>query len=376
MRRACRVIAGCIALGLCPWASHAHSAVSLEGLLLAASAERATSEAQPAPASSPPQSAVVISEDLINASVEIVLSNGDTLRGRLAEIGTGTIVLDHPALGLITIERSAVVRVLRPRPGEPEADVLPEQPPDGEAPSKEPPADGPGPDVAVTPPPVEKPDPPKAKWSSSVRLGLNGSRGTGDVDTMRLSLAARRTTPTQAFDTSLEYRLGRRDADRNENRLIVRARNDWLRTTSPWTAFVRGESEFNEFREYDARVNGGLGIGYRIFDTEKTKLAADLGLGVIKEFGSDNEEPAPELIMRLSLQHKLTDLQDIEVSGELFPNLRDEGEYRAVARAVWNIRLSEKRNVSLRIGVTDRYDSQREQDLNEFDYFTELQWAF
>ncbi|MCA9293546.1 MAG: DUF481 domain-containing protein [Phycisphaerales bacterium] len=369
-----------LACGLLAPLALAKSNLSFESIMLDAAMTLAAEADRPsaAPPTPPAQSQVVVSEDLINASVEIELSNGDTLRGRLVEIESSTIVLDHPALGRITLERNAFVRVYRPRPGQPEASVLPEHQPETEPSPKAPPKPGdkPGPDVPVTPPPAKAPEPPKAKWTSSVRFGLNGSRGAGDVDNARLTLAARRTTPSEALDTSLEYRAGRRNGDRTENRLNLRARNDWLRTTSPWTAFVRGEAEFNELREYDARVNSGAGIGYRLIDKEATKLSADLGIGAIKEFGSPNDEIAPEAIMRLSLQHKLSKLQDIEISGELFPNLRDRGAYRAVTRAVWNIKLSEGGNVSLRFGVTDRYDSQRVRDLNEFDYFTELQWAF
>lgn len=379
MGRSARLLSAWLTVGLLWSASPAQAERAFESILLDAAIAAMSVEDAAASAEPPAQTQAVLSEDLINASVEIVLSNGDTLRGRLVEIGASTIVLDHPALGRIALQRNAFVRVLRPRPGEPEAGVLPEQRPQEQAATSEPaasPKEGPGPDVAVSPPPAVPPQPPKAKWTSSVRLGLNGSRGAGEVDNVRLTLAARRTTPTQAFDTSLEHRAARRDADRTENVLLLRLRNDWLRTTSPWTAFVRAEGELNEFREYDLRVNGGAGVGYRLIDDEATKLTADLGIGASKEFGGPNEELAPEAIMRLSLQHRLSKQQDIEITGELFPNLREKGEYRAVARAIWNIKLTESGNVSLRFGVTDRYDSQRVRDLNEFDYFTELQWAF
>ena len=307
--------------------------------------------------------------ELINSEVALILSNGDELRGTLLQVESGHILLDHPALGEIRIERISLSRV-RPRTASP--------PPAGEAPgikaeieSGVPPSDAP-----PTAKPDRLPDPPKANWSGRLQLGLSGSRGSSDSDSARIVASAKRDTPQTILTLRSTYQQTRRDGNRTENRFTGRARNEWLRGDSDWSGFLESELEVAEFLDYDARLRVGAGVVYRFVDTDTTLFSTRLGAGAARKFGGADDDLDPEAIIALALSHRLSPRQRIEFSADWFPDLRDSSDYRAEFRAGWEIGLNEENNLKLRLSLEDRYNSQATRNRNNIDYFAELVYEF
>lgn len=327
-------------------------------------------EAIEQPVGSPAGDPLVRLPELINAEVGLILSNGDELRGVLAEVNPGSVLLSHSALGEITIERSALTRVRTlnepvetPRAIQPGAEAEIES---GVTP----------PDVPPTTQPERIPDPPKASWSGRLQLGLSGSRGSTDRDSARVVATAKRDAENTILTLRSTYQQTRQNGDRTENRFTARARNEWLRGDSKWSGFLESELELAEFLDYDARLRAGAGLVYRFVDNDDTLFSTRLGLGASRQFNSTNEDIDPEAIIALALSHQFTDRQRFELSADYFPDLADTGEFRAEVRAGWEIGLNDENNIKLRLSLEDRYNSSANNDKNNLDYFAELVYEF
>jgi len=308
--------------------------------------------------------------ELLNAEIGLILSNGDELRGTLIDVQPGWVLLAHASLGEMRIERQALSRVRTLGPTAPSAAS---SDPGAEAEIKS----------GVTPPeepssaqPDRLPEPPRAKWSGRLQLGLSGSRGSNDSDAVRIVASAKRDGADSILSLRSTYQQTRRDGDRTENRFTARARNEWLRGESMWSGFMESEIETAEFLDYNARLRGGAGAVYRFLDNDETLFSTRLGLGAAREFGSSNDEIDPEAIIALAFSHRFSERQRLELSADYFPDLRDTENYRADFRAGWEIGLNAENNMKLRLSLEDRYDSRASMDKNNIDYFAELVYEF
>lgn len=216
----------------------------------------------------------------------------------------------------------------------------------------------------------------EAKWESQIRLGLNGSRGNTDSEDLYAVFTTKRETTKTAFNFLADYKLGRENDESTENRLLLQARNDWFINESPWSVFVLGEVEFDEFEDWYARLVGTVGLGYQFIKNDVTTLNGRIGFGGSYEVDGDPEEFTPEAYLGADWSHKLTEKQSLTASVDYFPSLEDSADYRIIGRAGYQVLLDEETSMSLILGVEDRYDSTAEDDKNNIDYFLQLGWSF
>ena len=216
-------------------------------------------------------------------------------------------------------------------------------------------------------------------WDGSVAFGLNGNQGNTENLSLRASIAARRPTPTMETTLGFVYAYSNEDSDTTENRARFDARNDWLfGEDSRWRYFVSGFVEYDEFQEWDIRVGAYTGFGYDFIKTERTVLTGRAGLGVLHDFGGDDEDTRFEGLLGLDWTHQLNDRNKLYASATYFPNLSDMPEFRLEARAGWEIQLDESNGMFLNLGIEDRYDSDPggDSENNDFAYFALLGWNF
>ena len=74
--------------------------------------------------------------------------------------------------------------------------------------------------------------------------------------------------------------------------------------------------------------------------------------------------------------HKISDRQRLNITVDYYPAWEDFANYRLVTQASWELLLDEATNLSLKVGVLDRYDSTPGIGLqeNDLDYFITLLW--
>lgn len=222
---------------------------------------------------------------------------------------------------------------------------------------------------------VEGSDPTSYPWELELSLGLNGSRGSTDSDNLRAGFSASQETNRNIFSLDLTYKYAREDSDKTENRFIALARNDWkLGDDSPWSVFAEGEYEDNEFQNFDQRVRGSGGVGYRIIGDENATLRARVGAGYTHSFG-DVDDGYVNGLVGLDFTTKVAENQELVTSVTYYPNLEDTGEFRLVSTAAYSVSLDSEGSLSLRLGVENRHDSEADPK-SDTDYFVLLVYGF
>lgn len=218
--------------------------------------------------------------------------------------------------------------------------------------------------------------PPKI-WESSLEFGLNGSSGNSEAFTMRFGAHAKRCVPHDTLTLDLKYSKGSRSGDLAEHRALFDARNEWLFEDSPWTPFVKGSLEYDEFRAFDVRVVTNGGLGYQVIKNDATSLIGRIGSGISQEIGGPDDSVVPEGLAGLEFEHKLSDRQKLIAASEYFPDVGDVSDFRATNKAEWELLVDPKWNTSLKLSANHRYDSTPHGlKKNDLDYTMLVMWKY
>lgn len=210
-----------------------------------------------------------------------------------------------------------------------------------------------------------------------MEFGFSGASGNSENFALRLGTNAKRTTPDDIFTIDALYRYATANGLRSENRAISNARQEWLFGNSPWTLFVDGQVEWDEFRAFDLRIASHAGAGYHFIKNDTTLLKGRAGAGFSREIGGPNDRYVPELVFGIDFEHKISDRQKIVATLDYFPDIGNFGDYRAQARLAYELLVDPVHNVTLRLGLLDRYDSTPEgRKPNDIEYFGTLLWKF
>ncbi|MCA9295682.1 MAG: DUF481 domain-containing protein [Phycisphaerales bacterium] len=342
------------------------------------------------------------------AGDSVTLTSGEQLQGAITNRNAEFITLEHHILGRLQIELSAITLVNGKEPS-----ALPEQ--RGIEPTKPAPAASPLPpgsavdaqiptsessappvpaslddaddsddsdDGPVVAAPVEQTlaileeEPPK--WHSQIEIGLNGSDGSSETANLRTTFKTSVATDTSTFRFDTTYRLATNRGDRTENRFTAGTFNEWRQLESRWTAFVQTRLDSDEFQPWDARLTGSGGFGYVLYDVQKEredglsddifKLTARGGAGVRREFGSEDDDIAPEGLVGAEFQYALNDHVHLGGGSTLFPDFRESGDFRVVSNLDLTIDLTRFDGVHLKFGVANEYETLDDPSFDQSDF--------
>jgi putative salt-induced outer membrane protein YdiY len=179
-----------------------------------------------------------------------------------------------------------------------------------------------------------------------------------------------------AFDAGYFY--AQSDGDRSQNRSTLGGRNDWLNPGSKWFYFVDARYDNDEFQSWEARINSHVGIGYRLITPPKLTLNLLVGIGLVKEWGSENEDVRPEGLAGVEGKYDFSDKHAVAFSSTVFPDLEDTEEFRWVNTIGWSMAIDGEDQLSLTAGFQHEHQSQvdpgREKD--DFRLFAGVQYDF
>jgi len=304
-------------------------------------------------------------EPLENEVVRVTLISGDVLTGVLISRVGGSVVLQHPTLGEVTLPQ-ANVRGIQSL-----AEWNAEQEAANAEVGAEAAADAPVEEVVE-----EDSGPPP--WDIRLELGINGSSGNTDNQNIRFATMATRETEIGKTDLSMIYRYAEEDSNKTEDNFFARARQSWKFKNSPrWSYYVEGTYESDEFQDWTDRMTVIGGLGYRFIDEEDEKLDGRVGIGGTQRWGSDDDTWDTNLQVAADYSKKINDRVAFTASAEYLPMIDDLADARLRGVAAMEIKLNKDGNWLMKLGVEDKYDSTPgDAKHNDFYYGISLVMAF
>ncbi len=218
----------------------------------------------------------------------------------------------------------------------------------------------------------------KKLWSGSFDLGLDGSEGNTETFNFRFGVHTQRKTKCNILTLGLDFNKQASKTVPTEDRLYFDGRYEQLLGLSRWSAFFHETIEYDQFQPFDVRDTSDIGIGYRIIDWEGTTLIGRLGGGFSHEYGGpENGKYFPEAVFGLQFERQISKRQKFIGTMEYAPDVTRFARYRLRTQAAWEVLLDEDRNLNLRIGLLERYNSvPNGARPNDLDYAMMLMWKF
>ncbi len=282
----------------------------------------------------------------LNAATRIRLATGEVLVVDTFESDGATVRFHHPLLGELTLPANAV-------------EVLPEAVDSSMAPEAEPmtSSESPATPPAPMPEPIPAQPPPPKEWK--FKLVIGGSLSDGNTENAKFAGTFEAVRETEKMKTALDtgFFFGSSDGDRDENRFTAGGRHDWLNPGHKIFYFADARYDIDEFQSWDSRASGHIGLGYKFIEPPPFKLNGLLGIGIVKEWGSDNEDVRPEALAGIEGEYTFAEKHSIVFSSIAYPDLNDLGEYRWVSSAKWAFLLDKETKLSLNAGVEHEYQS-------------------
>jgi hypothetical protein len=218
--------------------------------------------------------------------------------------------------------------------------------------------------------------PPKI-WSGRLQLGLNGAEGNSQQFMSRFTAKGKRETPDNKLTLDFLHILNHVDSELTQNNWLLDGRSEWPCWSSCWSVFVHNTTEFDDFKAFDYRVTADAGLLYKLIKNETTEFQLRAGAGFSHEYGVAEADYVPEASYGLTFDHQVAKRSKLLIKGDMYPDWRDWGDYRAQGEGAWEIKVNEDGNVSVRLSVIDRYDATPfDKKHNDLTYAAEAAWDF
>lgn len=212
-------------------------------------------------------------------------------------------------------------------------------------------------------------------WDASFQLGMDGTNGNTETFTFRGGANLKRKVDWSDLRIDMTYVRGSNDRIQTKHDAQLNVGHDWLFGDGPWSMFAKMQLEYDEFKAFDVRLVLNSGVGYLLLNRDLTTLKARAGAGTSREFNGPDNRWVPEAVMGLEFEHKLTERQKLRATVEYFPTWDNFTDFRLRTDAGWQVLLDEATNMSLKLGLLDRYDSTPNgRRPNDLDYSLLLLW--
>lgn len=230
-------------------------------------------------------------------------------------------------------------------------------------------------------------------WDSSISIGLSGSSGSSVNSTFRTAFNTRYEDKAGRWDFKSFYFLDSEDKIVGENQVNATLVKDWFFEDTKWFAFATGVYDWNQFKDWNHRLQFGGGPGYQFIKTDTWEFAGRAGLTLITEFDktqyNGNGDPifnpdgsvfeknvlGLEGLIGADLTWHITSKQHFSISNYFYPSLTDGGQFRNLTNINWIHSLDWFEGLALKFGIRNEYDTS-ESIPNEFNYNFSVLWGF
>lgn len=248
----------------------------------------------------------------------IELENGDKIEVTIVEETEDTLVVEHPQLGRMIVPRSALKPPTPPHPGLFGTDFM-------------------------------------LGWTRSLGLGFSGSSGNSKDSSINASFQFARDAETFRGRFDSGYFYSTQQNVKNKNEFFAGYAHDLLFGESRFFLFGRGRYQYDEFQTWEHRISASAGAGYDILRADDYSLSFELGAGVARTEGSENEWK-PEGLAGLRGVWRPFEGHEAGFDITYYPNLANLPEFRLLSNAYYQIAISPIEGLSLRVGLKDEYD--------------------
>ena len=316
----------------------------------------------------------VMSQDATEAD-EIVLSDGDVIRGRIMEENETEIVLMHPVFEQMRIPRDRILavkrnapRALRPGFGEivTGAGVRPQtssrqEPLIGED-SNETVEEETG-ESSANESETAGTDPEKTfevltnfdHWDFVVGAAFGFVENVNSEFNIRLSAQAEHNSEFARLRINGAYFLNSANDEIIDNDISLSTTQDWFFPESDLSVFARGSYQWDEFELWEHRISGYVGPGYKLIKSEKLTVDTRFGAGFTYEYGIP--QTLPELLAAVEWSWQINDRQKFAGTLSYAPEVTNFSQFRLSLNAEWNFQLQETKGLSFYIGIRDEFQS-------------------
>lgn len=194
-------------------------------------------------------------------------------------------------------------------------------------------------------------------WENHAEFGLDGSAGNAETLALQTGLETRRKTDDYTLSMDIDYRKASSRGVTTEDNGRFNLDYDRLLGDSPWAYFGKFGAEFDQFKAFDARINLNGGVSYHWVRTDDALFVTRFGAGASREIGAPIDDWIPEGVFGLEAERQVNRYNKVKAKVDYFPNWEDFSDYRVVTDMAWEILLDDSENLSLKVAVTDRYDS-------------------
>ena len=230
-------------------------------------------------------------------------------------------------------------------------------------------------------------------WDSSVSVGLSGASGSSVNSTFRAAFDTRYEDDKHRWDFKSFYFFDSEDSIAGENQINATLTKDWFFDDSKWFAFATTVYDWDEFSDWNHRLQIGGGPGYQFIKTKSWEFSGRMGLTTIFEFGKtrfdSNGDPILEPDGSLSEENiaglegllgadvtwHISAKQRFTLSNYFYPGLTDAGQFRNLTNLAWIHEIEWFEGMALKFGIRNEYDTS-ESIPNEFKYNFSLLWGF
>lgn len=195
-------------------------------------------------------------------------------------------------------------------------------------------------------------------WSGSIELGIGGTEGNTQTFNIRAGGKAKHVIKDwQKITLNVIYIDKSQDGDKIAQNTQFDGRLENTYKPTRWTTFVHGLAEQDLFKEFDWRIAADAGVGYQWVDNERSNFTTRFGGSTSREIGGADDEWKPELVFGAEFSHQINKWQKFNIQSEYHPNVSNFEDFRLNSSADYELLLSQEWNLSLKLGVIDRYDS-------------------
>ncbi len=266
----------------------------------------------------------------------IKLKNGDAINAEILEEKDDVIIVKHPSLGVLEIQRSKTIE------DEPQLfESLQTQMDDSEI------IDSGLFGFGLL-----------RSWERLFEIGLNGAAGATDYMKFRAAFNSKIKDEQDRWDFRSEFIFQYREQNTQQNRIYNNLIRDWFVENTKWFYFAQGGYDWDQFKTWEHRMRLSGGAGYRFIKEKDMEVNNRLGIGATYlKGGSIGDKLTVELWLGLDWIWQISEKQSLDFNNTLYPNLTQLGEYRNVTTFSWTHHLSYYKGLGLKFGVRNEYDT-------------------